>query len=170
MFDTISEKYKQKTKIDSKNLLSYRKLSTHFLNDYIKDEHNNLKMTAADYHKKVKILVTGFSNGSFLIFETVGKSLIHSLKLVNFHFNFKHYLLIYVVSISETSISTIVLNNAGDWIAIGCKGHGQLLIWEWQSETYVMKQQAHGSEVSCLTYSADSVYIATGGEDGKVID
>ncbi|CAI6347363.1 unnamed protein product [Macrosiphum euphorbiae] len=145
------EKYNQKqAKIDSKHLLSYRKLSTHFLNDYIKDEHNNLKMTAADYHKKVKILVTGFSNGSFLIFETVGKSLIHSL------------------NISETSISTIVLNNAGDWIAIGCKGHGQLLVWEWQSETYVMKQQAHGSEVSCLTYSGDSVYIATGGEDGKV--
>lgn len=71
-------------------------------------------------------------------------------------------------SISHTSISTIVLNNAGDWIALGCEGHGQLLVWEWQSETYVMKQQAHGSEISCLTYSADSVFIATGGEDGKV--
>lgn len=79
----VSEKKNQKLlPIDNKNLLSYRKISTHFLNDYIKDEHNNLKMTAADYHKKVKILVTGFSNGSFLIFETVGKSLIHSLKLV----------------------------------------------------------------------------------------
>lgn len=61
------------------------------------------------------------------------------------------------------------MNNSGDWIAIGCEGHGQLLVWEWQSETYVMKQQAHSSEISCLTYSADSMYIATGGEDGKVI-
>lgn len=74
----------------------------------------------------------------------------------------------FIISISDTSISTIVLNNAGDWIAIGCEGHGQLLVWEWQSETYVMKQQAHGSEISCLTYSADSMYIATGSEDGKV--
>ncbi|VVC44497.1 Hypothetical protein CINCED_3A007791 [Cinara cedri] len=135
---------------DSTNLLSYRKLSRHFLNDHLKEEHSNLKMTAADYHKKVKILVTGFSNGSFLIFEMVGISLIHSL------------------NISDTSISTIVLNNTGDWLAIGCEGHGQLLVWEWQSETYVMKQQAHGSEISSLTYSSDSVYIATGGEDGKV--
>lgn len=63
-------------------MISYRKLSKHFLNDHIKEEHNNLKMTTADYHKKVKILVTGFSNGSFLIVETVGMSLIHSLKLV----------------------------------------------------------------------------------------
>lgn len=78
------EKKKQKVLIkDSKDLLSYRKLSRHFLNDHLKEEHNNLKMTAADYHKKTKILVTGFSNGSFLIFETVGISLIHSLKLVS---------------------------------------------------------------------------------------
>lgn len=74
----------------------------------------------------------------------------------------------FIISISDTSISTIVLNNAGDWIAIGCKGHGQLLVWEWQSETYIMKQQAHDSEISCLTYSADSMHIATGSEDGKV--
>lgn len=78
------EKKKQKVLLkDSKDLLSYRKLSRHFLNDHLKEEHNNLKMTAADYHKKTKILVTGFSNGSFLIFETVGISLIHSLKLVS---------------------------------------------------------------------------------------
>lgn len=64
-------------------MFNYNKLSKHFLNDHLKEEHNNLKMTAADYHKKIKILVTGFSNGSFLIFETVGISLIHSLKSVN---------------------------------------------------------------------------------------
>lgn len=77
----ISEKNIQKVlPKDCKNLISYQKLSRHFLNDHLKDEHNNLKMTAADYHKKIKILVTGFSNGSFLIVETVGMSLIHSLK------------------------------------------------------------------------------------------
>lgn len=65
---------------DNKNLLSFHKLSKHYLNDHLKEEHSNLKMTAADYHKKIKILVAGFSNGSFLIFEMVGISLIHSLK------------------------------------------------------------------------------------------
>lgn len=79
----ILEKIKQKVvPKDNKNFISYCKLSRHFLNDYLKEEHNNLKMTVADYHKITKILVTGFSNGSFLIFETVGLSLIHSLKLV----------------------------------------------------------------------------------------
>lgn len=80
----ILEKIKQKEIVpkDDKTFISYRKLSKHYLNDHLKEEHNNLKMTVADYHKTIKILVTGFSNGSFLIFETVGLSLIHSLKLV----------------------------------------------------------------------------------------
>ncbi|KAG8229000.1 hypothetical protein J437_LFUL009163 [Ladona fulva] len=45
---------------------------------------------------------------------------------------------------------------------------GQLLVWEWQSETYVMKQQGHFNTTSCLCYSPDSQFIATGGEDCKV--
>lgn len=78
----ISEKIKQKViPNESKNVLSYHKLSRHFLGDHLKEEHSNIKLTAADFHKKIKILVTGFSNGSFLIFEIVGISLIHSLKL-----------------------------------------------------------------------------------------
>ncbi len=32
----------------------------------------------------------------------------------------------------------------------------------------VLKQQGHSLNMSCLTYSADGQYIATGGEDGKV--
>lgn len=72
---------KKKSKFGNNvELISYKKLSRHFLNDHLKEDHSNLKMTAADYHKKIKILISGFSNGSFLIFETVGMSLIHSLK------------------------------------------------------------------------------------------
>lgn len=76
---------------------------------------------------------------------------------------------IFFNSISESSVSTIAINNVGDWIAFGCEGQGQLLVWEWQSETYILKQQAHSSQMSCLDYSADGLYIATGGEDGKVV-
>lgn len=45
---------------------------------------------------------------------------------------------------------------------------GQLLVWEWQSETYVMKQQGHTQNTNCLAYSPDGEFVATGGEDGKV--
>lgn len=47
-------------------------------------------------------------------------------------------------------------------------GMGQLLVWEWQSESYVFKQQGHFNNMASLAYSPDGQYIATGGDDGKV--
>lgn len=35
-------------------------------------------------------------------------------------------------------------------------------------EQYVMKQQGHASEMSCIAYSSDGQYIVTGGDDSKV--
>lgn len=60
------------------------------------------------------------------------------------------------------------MNNTGDWVALGCADLGQLLVWEWQSETYAMKQQGHSSNMKCLAYSPDGQFIVSGGEDGKV--
>lgn len=47
-------------------------------------------------------------------------------------------------------------------------GMGQLLVWEWQSESYVLKQQGHFNSMVTLAYSPDGQYIVTGGDDGKV--
>lgn len=47
-------------------------------------------------------------------------------------------------------------------------GLGQLLVWEWQSESYVLKQQGHPNSMVSLAYSPDGQYIVTGGDDGKV--
>jgi periodic tryptophan protein 2 len=60
------------------------------------------------------------------------------------------------------------LNESGDWIGVASKTFGQLLVWEWQSETYAMKQQGHYYDMTCVAYSPDGQYIATGGQDGKV--
>jgi periodic tryptophan protein 2 len=43
-----------------------------------------------------------------------------------------------------------------------------LLVWEWQSESYVLKQQGHYFDVNTLSWSEDGHNIATGGDDGKV--
>ena len=37
-----------------------------------------------------------------------------------------------------------------------------------RSETYVLKQQGHYYDISCLAYSPDGAYIASGAEDAKV--
>lgn len=82
--------------------------------------------------------------------------------------NFLNGLFYYHFSISENSISSLALNKTGDWLAIGCSLRGQLVVWEWQSESYIMKQQGHENAMSTLAYSHDGAMIVTGGEDGKV--
>lgn len=63
-------------------------------------------------------LFVGYSVGIFYIYEMPELNVIHSL------------------SISDQKISSIALNDTGDWIALGCSGIGQLLVWEWQSKIF----------------------------------
>ncbi|XP_040211280.1 periodic tryptophan protein 2 homolog [Rana temporaria] len=126
--------------------VSYSRKIRHFFNK----DGDFTALTAAAFHKKLNLLVTGFSSGTFHIHELPEVSLIHSL------------------SISDQSISSITINSTGDWIAFGSSGLGQLLVWEWQSESYVLKQQGHFNNMVSLCYSPDGQHIVTGGDDGKV--
>uniref|UniRef100_A0A8D0B2B2 PWP2 small subunit processome component n=1 Tax=Sander lucioperca TaxID=283035 RepID=A0A8D0B2B2_SANLU len=128
------------------NNVRYKQRSKHFFNK--EGDFNNL--TAAAYHKPTHILVTGFASGIFHLHELPEFNLIHSL------------------SISDQRISSVAINSSGDWISFGCSGMGQLLVWEWQSESYVFKQQGHFNNMASLAYSPDGQYIVTGGDDGKV--
>ena len=72
------------------------------------------------------------------------------------------------VSISQQRITSVAVSPTGEWLAFGCSSLGQLLVWEWQSETYVLKQQGHFYDMNSLSYSPDGQLVATGGDDGKV--
>lgn len=65
-------------------------------------------------------------------------------------------------------MSSVAVNPSGEWLAFGCATIGQLLVWEWQSESYILKQQGHYYDMNVLAYSPDGNYIATGGDDAKV--
>lgn len=129
---------------------TYKRLARHYLIDAVRKERANAQLTAVNYHKKTKLLITAYSTGSFYLHELPDVTMIHSL------------------SISEHSINTACFNNTGDWIALGSSNLGQLLVWEWQSEQYVMKQQGHSSAMTSIAYSPDGQYIVTGGDDAKV--
>ncbi|XP_077256053.1 periodic tryptophan protein 2 homolog [Temnothorax americanus] len=145
--EEVSTKEENKKRM---KMLGYKKRATFYLADEVHKQYKDAKLTAAAYHQDTHILVIGFNNGSFYLYEMPHANLIHSL------------------SISRQRISSIALNSSGDWIAIGCSHAGQLLVWEWQSETYAMKQQGHRTNMNCLAYSPDGQYIITGGDDGKV--
>lgn len=73
------------------------------------------------------------------------------------------YVIFFVLHLHVVIIGFIILVNSSV-----STGLGQLLVWEWQSESYVLKQQGHFNSMVSLAYSPDGQYIVTGGEDGKV--
>lgn len=111
---------------------------------------NNAKVNCASFHSASNLLTVGFSNGLFGLYELPEFSNLHTL------------------SISQSDISNIATNKTGEWLAFGSTKHGQLLVWEWQSESYILKQQSHFDSMNTLAYSADGARVITGADDGKV--
>ena len=62
----------------------------------------------------------------------------------------------------------MTLNASGEWLAFGASKLGQLLVWEWQSESYILKQQGHFDSINALVYSPDGQRIITTADDGKI--
>ena len=72
------------------------------------------------------------------------------------------------LSISKEKVSSCAFNESGEWIALGCARLGQLIVWEWQSEAYVYKQQGHYFDVNACAYAPDGSMLATAADDHKV--
>lgn len=118
--------------------------SRHFFNQA------NTKVACATFHPATALLIVGFSSGVFGLWEMPDFTPVHTL------------------SISNEKISSVAVNPSGEWLAFGAAKLGQLLVWEWQSESYVLKQQGHYFDMNTLAFSPDGQHVATGGEDGKV--
>ncbi|PKS10853.1 hypothetical protein jhhlp_002610 [Lomentospora prolificans] len=104
----------------------------------------------ATFHPATNLLVAGFSNGIFGLYEMPDFNMIHTL------------------SISQNNIDFVTINKTGEWLAFGASRLGQLLVWEWQSESYILKQQGHFDSMNSLVYSPDGQRIVTAADDGKL--
>ena len=114
-------------------------------------EQSPAKTKCCTYHAGQNLLVTGFSNGVFKLYDMTHETTeIHTL------------------SISQNAIDCVAINATGEWLAFGASRLGQLLVWEWQSESYILKQQGHFDAMNCATYSPDGRRVVTAAEDGKV--
>ncbi|KAH0559711.1 hypothetical protein GP486_003772 [Trichoglossum hirsutum] len=111
---------------------------------------DSARLNCAAFHADSGLLVAGFSTGIFGLYELPDFNLIHTL------------------SISQSNIDFVTINKTGEWLAFGASKFGQLLVWEWQSESYILKQQGHFDSMNSLVYSPDGQRIITAADDGKI--
>ncbi len=108
------------------------------------------RITSAAYQKQRALLVLGFNNGVFGLYEMPNADPIHTL------------------SVGQEGLTAADISFSGEWLAFGCASLGQLLVWEWQSESYILKQRGHSYGLNSLAFSPSGGLCVTGGEDNKV--
>ncbi|KAL0230677.1 hypothetical protein PCE1_004233 [Barthelona sp. PCE] len=95
-------------------------------------------------------LACGFANGAIGMYET------------------GTFVALQTLSVSRSTVDALAVDHQGAWIALGIASLGQLVVWEWQAETYVLKQQGHLYGVDVGAFSSDDSLLATAGSDGKI--
>ena len=144
--ESEKESKKRKKTAQKTKTKRWRLVGKHFF-------HQPAKLTCAAYHSRSDMLVCGFGHGVFTMHRLGGPG---SFELVQ------------TLSISQEKISAVSFDETGDWIAVGCARLGQLVVWEWQSEAYVYKQQGHYFDVNACAYAPDGSMLATASDDHKV--
>jgi len=143
---------------------------------FVARDNTSEKVMRCAFDADARLLLAGFSSGVFMLFEMPEMDALQKL------------------SLGTAALDAVALGAKGDWLAVGSAEIGQLLVWEWRSETYILKQQGHHWGVQCVAYSpaaasslsqrkamstADSRpedkgsmlagrLLATGGYDGKI--
>lgn len=112
--------------------------------------HADSNVKSAAFNSKNNLLVVGFYNGEFRIYELPDFNLVQQL------------------SMGQNAVDTVNINTTGEWLAFGSSKLGQLLVYEWQSESYILKQQGHFDSMNALCYSPDGSRIVTASDDGKI--
>lgn len=44
-------------------------------------------------------------------------------------------------AIGEHKISCLAVNDSCTWLALGIKSLGQMIVWEWKSQSYIINQR-----------------------------
>lgn len=133
------------------------------------------KVTCASFHPKAGLFAAGLSSGAFDLRELPSFAPLHAL------------------SASKAPLTSLCFSEDGEWLAVGAAALGQLVVWDWRSEVFVLRQAGHASAsaasasarsaalglgdsgpgVSALAFSTDVAgssggALATGGTDGDV--
>ncbi|KEG15172.1 periodic tryptophan protein 2 [Trypanosoma grayi] len=112
-------------------------------------------VSVTSFHRRRGLVAIGYNSGIFAI---------HSLE----NADDAELALVHLLSISAQSLTAASFSPSGDFVAFGSAHLKQLLVWDWKSETYVLKDQAHYYDITRTAVTADASSIISGGDDGKV--
>lgn len=174
--EEADEDNEQSTKrLKKETKIRYHRSAKHYLRLTIdpndtketKFKKSNAYITSSDYNPLNKLLVVGYNTGHYAIYEMPSATLIYELDS------------------DSGSISSISINQCGDWIALGSsvdaevdqqtannKTQSRLLVWEWQSKSHVLDEVGSGATMSnlheCASYSLDGTHIVSGNMAGRI--
>nr|PVC51392.1 hypothetical protein MACL_00001572 [Theileria orientalis] len=97
----------------------------------------NATVAVVAFNDDTGLLVVGFTGGMFGIYNVPELTTVHTLKL----------------GTQIPVIDSVDVTKDGQWIALACSETGTIVVWEWKSETFVMKQQSHFGGVRCCSFS-----------------
>ena len=133
-------------------------------------------VTCSSFDAFSGLLCLGLSGGAFALYEIPSMSAVQSFSV-------------------GSAVTSVSVSAGGDWIAVGVEDAGQLIVWEWRAENFILKQQGHHDGVNCVafcpvgsmssntmssdlldvfggsasaTFNAGGGLIATGGVEGKM--
>ncbi|XP_026189941.1 periodic tryptophan protein 2 homolog [Cyclospora cayetanensis] len=66
------------------------------------------------------------------------------------------------LSLGVSSLDSVCLSFDGEWVAAAAAESNTLVVWEWRSETYVLRQQAHMHGIHCVCFSPAADAAAAG--------
>ncbi|CAL8081401.1 unnamed protein product [Orchesella dallaii] len=110
----------------------------------------NIRVKCVDLNQRRSLAVLGLEDGLLNLLELPSGTFIQE------------------INIMQQEITTLAFSPEGNWIALGSSVGGLLVVWEWSSARFVLKQQGHIVKVKCLEFSPEGRWIVTGAHDGKV--
>lgn len=115
------------------------------------NQASNTVVSRVAVNKNTNLIVIGFTGGLFGLYKFPSFDAIYTLRIGN----------------ELPVVDSVDISTDGDWLGLACSETGTLVVWEWKSEAFVMKQQGHRNGIRCVAFS-------TGGSDainiGGVVD
>ncbi|KAK3411024.1 hypothetical protein EUGRSUZ_J03040 [Eucalyptus grandis] len=107
------------------------------------------RVTSCDYHRGLNLLVVGFSNGVFGLYQM------------------PDFVCIHLLSISKEKITTAVFNELGNWLTFGCAKLGQC-VWTVSSGFCFVTFSEHTNAITALHFMANNHCLLSASLDGTV--